>query len=144
MTIKSVDVADYILNKYEELSAMKLQKLVYYSQAWHLAWEDKPLFIEEIQAWEIGPVIPELYRLHQRHFLLKRGFFKGDTTLIPEDSHEVIDSILPFYGDKDIQWLSHLTRIEKPWKSAREGLGEGERGNSIITHEMMAEYYSKM
>ena len=38
------DVARYILEKYGPLSAMKLQKMVYYSQAWSLVWDDAPLF----------------------------------------------------------------------------------------------------
>jgi uncharacterized phage-associated protein len=52
------DVAAYILEQRGPMSAMKLQKLVYYSQAWSLVWEDRPLFREEIQAWASGPVVP--------------------------------------------------------------------------------------
>lgn len=48
--INAIDVADYILSNGGSTSAMKLQKRVYYSQAWHLAWEEEPLFSEEIQA----------------------------------------------------------------------------------------------
>ena len=40
------DVASAILNRLGEMTAMKLQKLVYYSQAWHLVWEEKPLFVD--------------------------------------------------------------------------------------------------
>jgi len=50
MTVRAVDVADYILQERGTMSAMKLQKLVFYSQAWHLVWEDTELFPEEIQA----------------------------------------------------------------------------------------------
>ncbi len=42
------DVADFILAKLGAMSAMKLQKLVYYSQAWHLTWAEKPLFENQI------------------------------------------------------------------------------------------------
>jgi len=45
------DVAAYILDKCGSMSAMKLQKLVYYSQAWHLVWDDAPLFEERVEAW---------------------------------------------------------------------------------------------
>ena len=48
------DVAQYILETCGTMSAMKLQKLVYYSQAWSLVWNDKPLFYEEIEAWAGG------------------------------------------------------------------------------------------
>nr|MBF2754091.1 hypothetical protein [Gammaproteobacteria bacterium AqS3] len=45
------NVAKYILEQQGEMAAMKLQKLVYYSQCWALVWDEEPLFDEEIQAW---------------------------------------------------------------------------------------------
>jgi len=54
------DVAQYILGKVGQTSTWKLQKLVYYSQAWHSVWEDEPLFDAGIEAWANGPVCPEL------------------------------------------------------------------------------------
>ncbi|MFF8917487.1 Panacea domain-containing protein [Streptomyces sp. NPDC015032] len=75
------DVAEYILQKHAAaepdrpaMTAMKLQKLVYYCQAWHFAWEGRALFPEAIQAWASGPVCPELYELHQGHFEIEAGF----------------------------------------------------------------------
>ncbi|HCU23588.1 MAG TPA: hypothetical protein DF383_01115, partial [Deltaproteobacteria bacterium] len=62
------DVATYILKKTGPITAMKLQKLVYYSQAWSLVWDEKPLFKEKIEAWTNGPVVPALYRLHRGKF----------------------------------------------------------------------------
>ena len=52
------DVAAYILQKKGEMTAMKLQKLVYYSQAWSVVWDERPLFHEKIEAWANGPVVP--------------------------------------------------------------------------------------
>jgi uncharacterized phage-associated protein len=43
---------------------MKLQKLVYYAQAWALVWDDEPIFDEEIEAWANGPVVRGLYEAH--------------------------------------------------------------------------------
>ena len=59
------DVAQYILGKIGPLTTMKLQKLLYYSQAWSLVWDDKPLFAEEFEAWANGPVCRELYNMHK-------------------------------------------------------------------------------
>jgi len=53
MSLSVHDVAAYILKKQGEMSAMKLQKLVYYSQAWSLVWDEKPLFRAQIEAWAI-------------------------------------------------------------------------------------------
>lgn len=59
------DITAYILKQLGPTSAMKLEKLVYYSQAWSLVWDSKPLFLARIEAWASGPVVPELYR-HDR------------------------------------------------------------------------------
>ena len=142
--VKVIDVADYILQKLGTTSAMKLQKLVYYYQAWHLVWEDNVLFEDEIQAWANGPVVPELYNLHRGHFRLTPGFFHGNILAINEKSKEVIDKVLLFYGKKDAQWLSDLTHMEEPWKLARKGVSDGERGSCPISLESMSEYYSSL
>jgi uncharacterized phage-associated protein len=142
MIVRAIDVADYILQERGTMSAMKLQKLVYYSQAWHLVWEDKELFSEEIQAWANGPVIPYLYDLHHGVFSLPSGFFKGDISRLTNNNKDVINRVLKFYGDKDAQWLSDLTHMEEPWKIARVGLADGERGDHVISTASMMEYYS--
>lgn len=144
MDIKVIDAADYILSKCGTLSAMKLQKLLYYSQAWHLVWMDKELFSEEIQAWANGPVIPELYKLHRGNFRIEPGFFSGDISRISSQSKEVIDRVLAFYSNKDAQWLSDLTHMEKPWRAARDGLADGELGSNVISTEVIAEYYGSL
>ena len=144
MIVRVIDVADYILEKNGAMSAMKLQKLVYYAQAWHLVWEDKELFSEEIQAWANGPVVPHLYTLHQGIFSLEPKFFKGNLAAISSESQDVIERVLGFYGDKDAQWLSDLTHMEDPWKKARVGLTDGERGSRVISNASMSEYYSSL
>jgi len=144
MKVRAIDVADYVLQKLGAMSAMKLQKLVYYCQAWHLVWEDKELFYEEIQAWANGPVVPDLYNRHHGFFSLSPGFFQGDISALVPKSKDAIDRVLKFYGDKDAQWLSDLTHMEQPWIIARAGLAEGERGSSVISTESMSEYYSSI
>jgi uncharacterized phage-associated protein len=63
--LRAIDVADYILKHLGSMTAMKLEKLVYYSQVWSLVWTERELFRERIEAWANGPVIPSLYRLHR-------------------------------------------------------------------------------
>ena len=139
------DVAAYILDRKGSMSAMKLQKLVYYSQAWSLVWDEEPLFPQKVQAWANGPVVGELYEAH-------RGLFKissvelvtGDPKKLTKEQKKTIDSVLRFYGDKGSQWLSDLTHLERPWMEARKGLAPGDRGNNEITHSAMAEYYGSL
>lgn len=135
------NVAAYILRAMGPMSAMKLQKLVYYSQAWSLVWDEKPLFGDEIEAWIGGPVVRALYAQHRGEWFLKEWTL-GDPDKLSAEQRETIDSVLKFYGDKDPQWLSDLTHMEAPWQRAREGLSPTERGQKVIEKSWMAEYYS--
>jgi uncharacterized phage-associated protein len=137
------DIASYILEKKGSMSAMKLQKLVYYSQAWALVWDERPLFDSKIEAWANGPVCPQLYSAHRGSFIVE-NIPAGVPSNLDENDKETIDSVLEFYGDKSAQWLSDLTHAEQPWKEARKGLPDGERGDVEITHAAMAEYYGSL
>ncbi len=140
----ALDVAVYILNKQSPMTAMKLQKLVYYSHAWSLVWDDRPLFRNRIEAWANGPVIPALYQEHRREFKVRRGDIGGDAARLDEDACDTVDAVLKHYGDKTPQWLSELTHRERPWKEARRGVRPGERGNQQITDAAMNEYYGSL
>jgi uncharacterized phage-associated protein len=135
------DVAAYILNKRGPMSTWKLQKLVYYSQAWSLAWDEKPLFKEEIQAWANGPVCPDLYYAHQGKFEIERVDISGNTNKLSSEHKKNIDIVLKGYGKKTGSYLSELTHREGPWMESRKGLAPNERGNKVIHHDLMAEFY---
>ncbi len=126
------------------MTAMKLQKLVYYSQAWSVVWDEKELFKEEIQAWVNGPVVKELYNSHKGEFRISKEFIQGDKNKLSKKQKENIDKVLDFYGKKSSQWLSELTHNELPWILARKGLLADERGESVITVSSMEEYYSSL
>lgn len=135
------DVAAYILEKQGSMTTMKLQKLVYYAQAWALVWDERPLFKARVEAWASGPVVPALYRLHRGQFKVNR-WPSGEPSKLTGTERETVDAVLGFYGPQSSHWLSDLTHQESPWIEAREGLGPGERGSTEITHAAMAEYYS--
>ncbi len=144
MTVSVLDVAKYVLEKTGPMTAMKLQKLVYYSQAWSLVWDEEPLFGERVQAWADGPVVRELYDAHHGRFTVAATDLPGDASRLNADQRETVDAVLEYYGDKSAHWLSELTHQERPWLDARAGLGPGERGNAQISYGAMTEYYSKL
>ena len=137
------DAAAYILDQQGPMTTWKLQKLVYYSQAWSLVWDDDVLFPEEIEAWANGPVVRALYQTHRGKYRVSR-LSKGDTRALTEDQRETLDAVLEFYGDKSPQWLSDLTHMEDPWQSARRHVPDGGRGNVVIPKEDLAEYYGSL
>ena len=141
------DVASYILSKNSPMPAMKLQKLVYYCQAWSLVWDDSLLFEDRIEAWANGPVVKSLFNAHKGRFLLNKDeFIELSKTTLSEIQKETVDAVLTSYGDKTSQWLIDLTHNETPWINARKrgNLNDGERGDVEITHGEMAEYYSSL
>ena len=141
--INARDVAQYILNESGPVPTMKLQKLVYYCQAWSLVWDDIHLFDDKIEAWANGPVVPELFYEHQGQFLVQE-ISQADPDKLNQTQKETVDAVLQFYGDKPSHWLSDLTHMEEPWQKAREGLPAGERGDREITHRAMCDYYSSL
>jgi uncharacterized phage-associated protein len=137
------DVAAYILDQQGPMSAMKLEKLAYYSYAWHLVWDEERLFDARIEAWANGPVVRELYREHRGKFMIDSWPHGNPEALTPSEK-ETVRAVLDYYGDKSPAWLSELTHKESPWRDARLGLAPGERGEQPITDESMAEYYSSI
>lgn len=136
------DVAAFILERQGEMTAMKLQKLVYYCQAWSLVWDEQPLFVEEIEAWANGPVVRSLYAQHRGHFRVRE--WTGNTQKLSENQRDTILKVLEFYGPMPAQVLSDLTHSEEPWRKARVGLAVDERGSRVISHADMVEYYSSL
>lgn len=136
------DVAAYILSKQGAMSAMKLQKLCYYSQAWNLVWEEEPLFQERIEAWANGPVVRELYAEHRGHFGVTKDLLtRGDAMMLTERERQNVDIVLEFYGDRPAHELSELTHREAPWKEARGDLAPGATSQTEITPTAMHEFY---
>ena len=141
--VRVFDVAAYILAKMGSMTTMKLQKLVYYSQAWSLVWDEKPLFEEDIEAWANGPVVRDLFDYH-------RGMYEisampiGNPRLLNQEQQETVDAVLDYYADKSAQWLIDLTHMEDPWKQTRRGLQPLERGNRVMSLDTMADYYSSL
>lgn len=133
-----LDVAQCLLAKHGPMTTMKLQKLVYYSQAWSVVWDDDVIFPERIEAWKNGPVVRELWEATRGKFRISEIDGGNAANLNPEQAITV-DFVLSFYGDRDAQWLSDLTHMEDPWKDA---YARGQ--NSEITPEVLSEYYSTL
>lgn len=143
--VSVLDVAAYILENRGPMSAMKLQKLCYYAQAWSLVWDETPLFPEKFQAWANGPVCPDLYKAHRKLFMLpKSANLGGKAAKLTGAARETVDAIIQAYGSKSAHYLSELTHAEQPWRVARGNTPAGERSQTEITHVTMAEYYESL
>jgi uncharacterized phage-associated protein len=148
MATFSVDlVADTLIHLARErnlsdLTNLKLQKLLYYAQAWNLAFSDECLFAEDIEAWVHGPVVPRVFRRFKA-----LGWKTIDTKVNPLHgpylaSH--LKLILTAYGSFSATQLERLTHSEDPWRIARNGIPSDVSSNAVISHKSMKMYYKAL
>jgi uncharacterized phage-associated protein len=133
-------VADYLIalahQRGESVNNLKLQKLLYYAQAWHLALRDEPLFREKFQAWIYGPAVPCVYRRFEP--------FGWRDIPAPEtappftgETREFLDELAAEYMPLDEFTLEDLARREVPWLNARGGLPPEEPCSTEISEVEM-------
>lgn len=150
-------ITNYVNQSGDNISHKKLQKLLYYVEAWNLVHLDKPLLDEDFEAWVHGPVIPALY-----HQLKEFGF--NDLKVINEEKNsveeeidaiikkndlsenqlEIIYSVLNKYSSLSSLQLELLTHSESPWIEARKDAKPHEPCKNIIEKGRMKEYYASL
>ncbi|RJP26112.1 MAG: DUF4065 domain-containing protein [Candidatus Omnitrophota bacterium] len=137
--ISARDVANYFLLLVDEdcgdcMTNLKLQKLLYYAQGFHLAIFDTPLFDEPVKAWQHGPVVESLYYEYKQHransITPPEGF---DISIFNEKQKDLLDEISQVYGQFSAWKLRNMTHEEPPWKNTPQG--------DEISHESMKEYF---
>lgn len=137
------DLANWFLAK-ESMTHKKLQKLCYYAVAWGYALMDKKIVNnDEFQAWVHGPVSEKLYQKYKRYGWNNIEQVKNAPDF-PSDIEELLESVWDTYGDKDGNELEALSHSEKPWKEARDGLSEDERGQRVIDPQSMRKFYQSI
>lgn len=141
---KSVlDVAAYIFQRLRKLGpveALKLQKLLYYCNAWSLAGRGYPLFQDEIQAWKHGPVIASIYPLHRGEVELRKWRVGCPEDLSQQDQ-ELVDDIVDTYGGLSGWRLRNLTHQEAPWIEAWNEAQQGIILRVPIRQETIRDFY---
>lgn len=141
-TLSALDVAAYILEKQmDNLTTIKLQKLVYYSQAWYLVWQDSPLFVDKIEAWPNGAVIRNLYEAHSGKYFLTAGDINGDSGKLSDSQKKIIDLVCERYGNLNGAQFAELTHNERPWRDARKRLSINDYAYKEIPVESIKSYY---
>jgi uncharacterized phage-associated protein len=141
--VSVLDLAAYILRREGPMTTFKLQKLLYYCQAWHLAWDGEALFSEPLKAWPNGPAVADVHR-HIRRYRSIREFEWGEPERVPESRRPTIDAVLAFYGPRSASALVELTHREPPWRDARAGVDPNFSGGKVIPLESMKAYYGHL
>lgn len=141
----SNDIANWFLcnidrDAGDSITHLKLQKMVYYAQAWALALLDRPLFDEDFQAWAHGPVAPSLFNRF-RGSSWDALPLPGECPVLDSDSEDLLQEVLGIYGDLSGKHLERLTHKEDPWLDARGDLPPEAYSNAAITKDAMATFY---
>lgn len=166
--MKTVNISDFarflglsMLSQGISVSPLKLQKILYYQQAWHMVFfgRDNQLFEEAPEAWVNGPVYPEIYHQYKGcvpnmcDHLKERDFgVRTDDALaaieglasglnLSKEELDLFESVMRLYGSKTQNQLILVTHSELPWCEAREGLLPYQTSNRTISLDTMYEYY---
>lgn len=140
MAYKALDIANKLLShaansgEGELMSNMKLQKMLYYQQGFHLAYFDTPLFEEDIEAWMYGPVVPCVY-----------DFFKGsgskglepfaEEILLSETEEVLFNEVFEVYDAFSASGLMNMTHQESPWVTTPTGVG------NVISLDKLTQFF---
>jgi uncharacterized phage-associated protein len=140
-------IADYLLLRAKQdkkvITNKKLQKLLYYVQAWSAAIENKRAFDDKIEAWVHGPAIKKVYLAYQKcgNKPIDKEVSSDVVSCIPEPTRQLIDEVWQVYDKYDGDYLELLTHSEEPWQKARGSLGPHMNSEEEITFESMRDYY---
>lgn len=120
------------------LSIMSILKLVYIAHGWNLELKNAPLFHNRIEAWQYGPVIPEVYKSFRRQGIyVDELLMIPSATFAPADVH-LLEQIYDIYGELEPFQLSDLTHIPGgPWDIAIKSGGT----RAVIPDELIRQHY---
>lgn len=147
-------IADYLIALSNEtgnlISNLKLQKLMYYAQAWYLAIHRKPLFEASFEAWVHGPVLRKLFDEYS-HFRwkpiqrddLSEEYLEWFEAEFGEEVNEFMDNLVDEYFGLTAYHLERLTHLEEPWRRARNGLPEDAPSTNVIENDWMRDFYER-
>lgn len=147
--IDSIKLCKYILQRIGPANQLKIQKLAYYFQAFHLAYYHAPVIEDNFQAWVHGPVSIKIWDHYKSQSLLY------DNIAVPREEIDLtedltfeqiglINEVLRVYGPFASYELEALTHSEQPWREAREGLSSTDKCNRIINQETMKNFYRSL
>lgn len=141
-----LEVSRHIINYSNRMgygvSNLKLQKLLYFVQAYFLAFTESgaPCFKEKIEAWDFGPVVPNVYYYFCGYGAMKiMNYYDEDFSLNYED-RQIIDKIIIEKRDMDPwQLVEETHRAGGAWdKTYKKGFGNREVISIVLIKQEIA------
>lgn len=120
----------------EPMSNMKLQKMLYYQQGFHLAYFGTPLFEDEVEAWMYGPVVPKIYYKYESFGKSPiPGEADFDIDMDDETEYKLFWEVYSVYSQFTATGLMQKTHGEMPWSTTEVGKG------NVISKEKMRTFF---
>lgn len=134
------DVAEYLIAQEGSITNLRLNELLYYAQGMSIATTGEPLFDEEIQAWDCGPVVESVYLQYHNEF--KNALIlpqkKSVEDSLTKAEREILQRVLQRFGNcTGFELISLVQKFGTPWQRARA------HGESIISLEEMQTYFTE-
>ena len=155
---KAIDVARYVINYANDnnmvVSNLKLQKILYFIQLQFLLDTKHRCFSDEIEAWDLGPVVPDVYHEFKKFgafgiprvqyvYDFSKGWFNIEQrpyeSSINENDRKIIEDVLRECNNYSPGQLVEITHNQTPWKRAF-ACGK----NSIISEESMTSFLNSI
>lgn len=145
--MKARDAANYLLyimsDVFDDLTNMKINKLLYFAQGYYLKKYGTPLFDDKIEAWEHGPVVSDVYSLYKDYGdkPIKGYDDTGAAGRVALEAKRVLYDVAKKYGKYTASALRNMTHVvDSPWdKVYRPDLL-----HRVIPIAVMREYFNKM
>jgi len=136
----------YLLTQTVDITPLALQKLLYFTQGFSVAFLGSFLFEEDCEAWVHGPVYKDIYKKYKNYGYnpIEIEEVTLDTFDLTEDEKELLDQIVRVFGCYSGKTLEKMTHSELPWRSARRGLQEWEKTNRVIGKDDIELYFTSV
>ena len=143
MAYNAIDIAkklikmadDDIANGGDNMTNLKLQKLLYYQQGYHLASFDTPLFDADVEAWMYGPVVPVVFDYYHQYGATSLPV-EQDVIVLPDEEESLFYQVYDAYREFSAIGLMNKTHLESPWLRVQPH----NRG-TVISQESMKAYF---
>jgi uncharacterized phage-associated protein len=149
--IDGILLSKYILKKSGQMNAIKLQKTMFFVEAFHLAIFNKSLVGESFEAWVNGPVLRSVYNEYKSQskasYIISIPEFEEVIFWRKFENPKqlyIIDKVIEYFNRFGSQQLSESSHRHLPWKEAREGLGTNDKSDKPMSKDSIRKYYRKL
>ena len=143
----AIDIANWFISQFDKESGdvithLKVQKLLYFAEAWCQVLLDRELFSENMEAWAHGPVVREVFNQFNGSGWEPLNV-TGEIVEFDDEVCDVLLQVLDAYGDVSARTLEHLTHQDLPWKEARGALSPEAKCSTAISKQSIKSYFTE-